>query len=135
MAKIETIPFLITAGASATVTKASDKIEYKWTFLGCSIHFPQGSGSDLSVYLKTSPENDDSTTSISGGVNLLDSTALPGLWSNAPYIRSFNGVAPITLIHAKDIFSENNYINVSLVNAGSSSMTAQIFVELIEQDD
>ena len=133
MAKIETIPFLITAGASATVTKASDKIEYRWTFLGCSVHYPQGSGSDLKVYLKTSAEDDDSTTSISGGINLLDSTSLPALWANAPYIQSNNGVAPISLIHSKDIFSENNYINVSLVNSGSSSMTAQIYVELIEQ--
>ena len=133
MAKIETIPFLITAGASATVTKASDKIEYRWTFLGCSIHYPQGSGADLKVYLKTSAEDDDSTTSISGGINLLDSTSLPALWANAPYIQSNNGVAPISLIHSKDIFSENNYINVSLVNNGSSSMTAQIYVELIEQ--
>ena len=133
MAKIETIPFLITSGASATVTKASDKIEYRWTFLGCSIHYPQGSGSDLKVYLKTSAEDDDSTTSISGGINLLDSTSLPALWANAPYIQSNNGVAPISLIHSKDIFSENNYINVSLVNSGSSSMTAQIYVELIEQ--
>ena len=133
MAKIETIPFLITAGASATVTKASDKSEYRWTFLGCSVHYPQGSGSDLKVYLKTSAEDDDSTTSISGGINLLDSTSLPALWANAPYIQSNNGVAPISLIHSKDIFSENNYINVSLVNSGSSSMTAQIYVELIEQ--
>ena len=133
MAKIETIPFLITSGASATVTKASDKIEYRWTFLGCSIHYPQGSGSDLKVYLKTSAEDDDSTTSISGGINLLDSTSLPALWSNSPYIQSNNGVAPISLIHSKDIFSENNYINVSLVNSGSASMTAQIYVELIEQ--
>ena len=133
MAKIETIPFLITSGASATVTKASDKIEYRWTFLGCSIHYPQGSGSDLKVYLKTSAEDDDSTTSISGGINLLDSTSLPALWANAPYVQSNNGVAPISLIHSKDIFSENNYINVSLVNSGSSSMTAQIYVELIEQ--
>ena len=133
MAKIETIPFLITAGASATVTKASDKIEYRWTFLGCSVHYPQGSGSDLKVYLKTSAEDDDSTTSISVGINLLDSTSLPALWANAPYIQSNNGVAPISLIHSKDIFSENNYINVSLVNSGSSSMTAQIYVELIEQ--
>ena len=133
MAKIETIPFLITSGASATVTKASDKIEYRWTFLGCSVHYPQGSGSDLKVYLKTSAEDDDSTTSISGGINLLDSTSLPALWANAPYIQSNNGVAPISLIHSKDIFSENNYINVSLVNSGSSSMTAQIYVELIEQ--
>ena len=133
MAKIETIPFLITSGASATVTKASDKIEYRWTFLGCSVHYPQGSGSDLKVYLKTSAEDDDSTTSISGGINLLDSTSLPALWANAPYIQSNNGVAPISLIHSKDIFSENNYINVSLVNSGSASMTAQIYVELIEQ--
>ena len=133
MAKIETIPFLITSGASPTVTKASDKIEYRWTFLGCSVHYPQGSGSDLKVYLKTSAEDDDSTTSISGGINLLDSTSLPALWANAPYIQSNNGVAPISLIHSKDIFSENNYINVSLVNSGSSSMTAQIYVELIEQ--
>ena len=47
MAKIATLPFLITTGASATLTKASDKIEYRWSFLGCSVHFPQGSGSDL----------------------------------------------------------------------------------------
>ena len=134
MAKIGTLPFLITSGAGAPVTKASDLLVFRWSFLGVTVHFPQGSGSVLKVYLKTSTEDDDSTTSISGGINLLDSTSLPALWANAPYIQSNNGVAPISIIHSKDIPSESNYINVSLVNSGSASLTAQIYVELIEQD-
>ena len=135
MAKIATLPFLITTGASATLTKASDKIEYRWSFLGCSVHFPQGCGSDLKVYFKTSTEDGNDTTSISGVVNLLDSAALPSLWSNAPYVQSNNGVAPISIIHSKDVFSENNYLNVTMVNSGSASYTAQIYVELIELEN
>ena len=56
MAKIATLPFLVTTGASATLTKASAKIEYRWSFLGCSVHFPQGCGSDLKVYFKLAPK-------------------------------------------------------------------------------
>jgi len=134
MALIESIPFVITVGTSATVTKSTGIIFFQWNFLGLTVHFPQGCENDLKVRVKTNTLDQDSTTSVASGTNLLNASYTPALYSGDPYIISNNGVAPIRILQNKVISSESNYLHVSVSNASTDdSFSCQVICELIEE--
>ena len=134
MALIESIPFDVTVGTSATVTKSSGVIFFQWNFLGLTVHFPQGSEDNLKVRIKTNTLDQDATSSIASGTNLLNASYTPALYSGDPYILSNNGVAPIRILQNKVISSESNYLHISVTNASTTdSFTCQVICELIEE--
>tara|TARA_Y100000310_G_C20554442_1_gene749816 strand:+ start:449 stop:958 length:510 start_codon:yes stop_codon:yes gene_type:complete len=136
MGLIESIPFAVTVGTSATVTKSSGQIYFRWNFLGASVHFPQGSEDDLKVRIKTNTVDQDSSASIASGTNLLNAAYTPDLYSGDPYILSNNGTSPIRILQNKVISSEANYLHVSVTNSSASvSYTCQVICELIEEEE